>query len=329
MREVFRWAFIGAGTLGKQVARDITASGRHQVVSVYTRNFERCKAVADQYGALAARSAEEAIACPGVDGVYIVTPHNSHYEYTLQALSLGKPVLCEKALTTDAAKAAEMFRLSAEKGLYLSEAMWTWFSPVANRVKAWLDAGEYGEIQKVHLDHLTYAVDYAPRVSDPNTAGGALLDVGVYPLTYVYRLFGMPEKIECRGVVQNGIDTGEDISLTYPGGKVFTVSTSMLTKQGHESLLLEGSRARTFLPGFHYAGSVTLERKDGEPETFSGFGGILNEFDLAAAEIREGLTESRFVPRRASLDVMKIMDECRRQLNLVYPFEDGLPAPLD
>ncbi len=329
MSEAFGWAFIGAGTLGKEVAKDIMASGRHRVVSVYTRNFERCKAVADTHGALAARSAEEAIACPGVDGVYIVTPHNSHYEYTLQALNLGKPVLCEKALTTDAGKAAEMIRLSREKKLYFSEAMWTWFAPVANQVRAWLDAREYGEIKKVHLDHLTYALDYAARCSDPNTAGGALLDLGVYPLTYIYRLFGMPEKVECRGVVENGVDTGEDISLTYPGGRVFTVSTSMITRQGHESLLLEGTKARTYLPGYHYARSVTLERVNGDPETFSGFGGILNEFDLAAGEIREGLTESRFVPHQATLDVMKIMDECRRQLNLVYPFEDGLPAPLD
>ena len=321
MSEAFRWAFIGAGTLGKEVARDITASGRHRIASVYTRNAERRQAFADAYGAFAAPSAAEAIARPDVDGVYIVTPHNSHYEYTLQALNLGKPVLCEKALTTDAGKAEEMIRLSREKGLYLAEAMWTWFSPIARRVKAWLDAGEYGTIQKVHLDHRVYGIGYAPRVSDPNTAGGALLDLGVYPLTYIYRLFGMPGQVECRGTVQGGIDTDEEIRLTCPGGRICTVSTSILERPGRECLLLEGNRARTCLPNFHYASSVTLERADGSAETFEGFGGLLNEFDLVAGEIREGLTESRFVPHQATLDVMKIMDECRRQLKLVYPFE--------
>ena len=149
MEQAFRWAFIGTGRLAGQVAKEITASGRHRITSVYTRRPERCAEFAAAYGAYAAASAEEAVSRPDVDGVYIVTPHTSHAEYSLLSMRLGRPVLCEKPVTTDARQAAEMIRLSEEKGIYFSEAMWTWFSPVANKVKEWLDAGEYGEIRIV------------------------------------------------------------------------------------------------------------------------------------------------------------------------------------
>lgn len=321
MSQAFGWAFIGAGTLAGQVAREITASGRHRIVSVYTRRADKCAAFAAEYGALAAASAEEAISCDGVEGVYIVTPHTSHAEYALLAMKMGKPVLCEKPVTTDARQAAEMIRLSEEKGVYFSEAMWTWFSPIANKVKQWLTEGAYGEIRSCHLNYRGQGRYYAPRVMDPNVAGGALLDIGIYPITYIYRLFGQPEKIECDGVLENGVDMSEDIRMIYPEGRTYTISVSLADDHETEDLRLTGSKAETVLPRFHYANSVTLEKEDGSREQFDGYGGMLNEFDLAASEIRAGKTESAFVPHSATLAVMKLMDECRSQMGLVYPFE--------
>ena len=323
MEQAFRWAFIGTGRLGGEVAKEITASGRHQVVSVYTRKPERCAEFAAQYGAFAAGSAEEAVSRPEVDGVYVVTPHTSHAEYAITAMRAGKPVLCEKPVTTDARQAADMIRVSKEQGVYFTEAMWTWFSPVANKVKAWLDAGEYGDILACHLNYRGQGIHYAPRVTDPAVAGGALLDIGIYPITYIYRLFGAPEAIECKGVLRNGIDMGEDVRMIYPGGRVYTLSTSLEDDHETENLTLTGTRGKTALTNFHYANSVTLERAEGESETFSGYGGMLNEFDLVAAEIRAGKTESTWVPHSATLAVMELMDECRRQMGLVYPFEKG------
>ncbi|MBQ6035889.1 MAG: Gfo/Idh/MocA family oxidoreductase [Lachnospiraceae bacterium] len=321
MGKPFGWAFIGAGTLGANVAKQITKSGRHRIVSVYVRNPEKREAFAKQYQALAAETAEQAMTAEGVDGVYIVTPHTTHFQYAKQALEHGKPVLCEKPITTDAKQAAELIELSKEKGLYFTEAMWTWFSPVANKVKEWFDAGEYGELKRFHMSYHMKSINYAPRVSDPLLAGGALLDIGIYPITYAYRLLGKPEKIECTGTLQGGIDTGEEIILTFPGGKVCTISTSILDMKGLERLSLEGTKAKTDLMFFHSMNKVKLKRSGGKAETFRGSGSMLNEFDLVSQEIREGLTESRFVPQEATLGVMEIMDECRRQMGLVYPFE--------
>lgn len=148
MNNTFGWCFIGCGTLAKQVAKQITESGRHKIVSVYSRNIEKSGKFAGQYGASACNSAEDAIAMEGVEGVYVVTPHNSHYMYTKLALKLGKPVLCEKPFTVSAAQTRELITLAREKRLYLAEAMWTWFAPVANQVKIWLDNGEFGQIQR-------------------------------------------------------------------------------------------------------------------------------------------------------------------------------------
>ena len=109
MNHPFCWAFIGAGTLAKQVAKEITASGNHKIVCVYTRNPEKCAAFAAEYGALAAKSAEQAISAPEVEGVYIVTPHTSHFAYAKLALELGKSVLCEKPAAVTLADAKEMW----------------------------------------------------------------------------------------------------------------------------------------------------------------------------------------------------------------------------
>ena len=319
--KVFRWCFIGTGKLAHQIAAEIIKSGRHEIVSVYSRRIESAKEFAAQFGGKATDSASEAITAEGVDGVYVVTPHNAHYQYVKQALELGKPVLCEKAFTTDAKQAKELFALAEEKGLYLAEAMWTWFSPVANKVKEWLDSGELGEIKRVKTNYHMDVRKYADRLTDPKRAGGALLDSGVYPITYLYRLFGKPMSVACKGVLKDGIDMEENVDMTFANGRTYRASISIHDWWGLEKFAVAGTKAKITVPWFHQAKQARLKRKNGPKEDFNGDGSYLNEFDLVAEEIRSGKTESSYVPRQATIDVLEIMDECRRQMGLVYPFE--------
>lgn len=320
MVKPFGWCFIGCGTLAKKVARQIIKSGRHKIVSVYSRSFDKCAVFAKKYGATAYRSAEEAVKADGVDGVYVVTPHNSHFKYSMLAIGLNKPVLCEKSFTTDAGQAKELIEFAKSKQVYIAEAMWTWFAPVANQVKNWLDGGVFGKINKVAIKSRLPLFLYAKRVTDPAAAGGALLDMGVYPLTYLYRLFGKPDDIICNGKVSKGIDWEESVRMHFPSGESYTAWVS-INKFGSEKLVIEGDKAKIKLGFFHNANRVKLVRKNGKSTSFSGDGSYLNEFDVVAFEIRAGLTESKFVPHEATIAVMEIMDECRKQMKLVYPFE--------
>ena len=319
--EPFRWCFIGAGRLANTVARRVIRTGRHEIATVYARRPEASGAFARRFGAVPCASAEQAMTWPGVDGVYVVTPHASHLEYARLALELGRPVLCEKPLTVNATQAEGLVTLSEERGVYLTEAMWTWFSPVAHKVKSWLDAGEYGEVERVSASYHMNIRRSNPRLVDPARAGGALLDIGIYPITYLYRLIGKPADVKCTGVVEGGVDLKEDVALTFADGATHTASVSMADFRGFERLAIKGSRAATDLWLFHAANRVTLRRKGGGREVFRADGGYVNEFDCVADEIRSGLIESPLVPHEATLDVMRIMDECRRQMGLTYPFE--------
>ena len=323
MNGAFKWCFIGAGRLADKVAGQVAASGRHELVSVYTRSPEKGRRFAEKYGCASYDDAKAAMTAEGVQAVYVVTPHTSHYEYVKLAIELGVPVLCEKPFTTDAGQAQELFALARERGVYVAEAMWTWFSPIANQVKQWLDAGEFGEIEQAKASYRMALMMRGGRLTDPNLAGGALLDIGVYPLTYFYRLFGNPTKVVCHGVVEHGIDLEEEIELTFADGKTCLASVSMRELIPSERMTIAGSRATVDLKRFHSADEVKLRRKDGEDEAFAGDGSILNEFDLASQEILAGKTQSAYVPAQATIDVMRLMDECRRQMELVYPFERG------
>ena len=198
--------------------------------------------------------------------------------------------------------------------------MWTWFSDVALTVRKWVDSGKIGKVKEVRI-HYAFPGRFMSknsRVRMPETAGGALLDIGIYPITYCYNLFGFPKAIECKGRVKGGIDTAETVILTYDG---FRCVLKMSLYSLKESCVIKGTEGKISFPTFfHMASKVVMKNKSGKT-VFSGKTDYLTEFTRAAAEIREGKKESGYIPFRATKDCMVIMDECRKQMNLVYPFE--------
>ena len=317
--EKFRWAYIGSGGIAHSTAREIT-KGNHAVVSVYSRTKAKAEEFAAKYGAVAYDSFEEAVLREDVDGVYIATPHNSHLDYSLRAMKAGKAVLCEKPVGVSFAEVRQMTDTARQTDTYFCEAMWTWFSDVALTVKKWVSEGKIGQVKSVTVNY-SFPGIFMPktsRVLTPETAGGALLDVGIYPITYCYNLFGVPEKIECKGLLKNGIDIGERVILHYKG---FRCKLNISLLYVNESCTIKGTEGEISLPVFfHMASRAVLRNKNGK-EVYKGKTDYLTQFDAVAKEIKEGRTESLYIPFEATEECMKIMDECRRQMGLVYPFE--------
>lgn len=316
---IFRWAYVGSGNIAKSTARSIT-KGEHRITAVYSRNYEKAKAFAERQGAAVFRSFDDLLEKGEFDGVYIATPHTSHLEYSIRAMEAKKPVLCEKPVGTSTAEVDLMLKAAEDNGVYFCEAMWTWFSDVALEVKKWIAEGRLGKIKGVHIDYAFpgLMMSKSSRVLTPETAGGALLDVGIYPITYCYNLFGFPEKIGCRGTIKNGIDVEETVTLGYGG---FDCVLEMSLAKLKEGCKIIGTKGEISIPMFHMARLATL-KADGKKQSFKGKTDYLTEFTRAAEEIRAGKTESAYIPHRATSDCMRIMDECRKQMNLVYPFEE-------
>lgn len=316
--DTFRWAYIGSGNIARNTAKSIT-KGDHKITAVYSRNPETAKAFAASCGATVYSTAEQAMAAADVDGVYIATPHTSHCAYALQAIRLGKPVLCEKPVGVSAAEADAMIRAAQEHGVYFCEAMWTWFSDVALTVRQWVQSGRIGDVQRVEMDYAFpgMLMQKSSRVRMPETAGGALLDIGIYPVTYCYNLFGYPKSIHCDGRLQDGIDVSETVTLGYDGFSC-VLRTSLTSLK--ERCVIKGSRGSIRLDWFHMASKAVLKTDEGK-EVFRGKTDYLTQFTRAAQEIRAGKTASAYIPPEATRDCLRILDVCRAQMGLVYPFE--------
>ena len=316
----FRWAYIGSGNIANSTARDIL-KGNHTITSVYSRNFDKAKAFAQKHGALAFESFEEAVSRNDVDAVYIATPHTSHVEYAVRAMNLGKPVLCEKPVGV-CVKDVDILKESAEKNnVYFCEAMWTWFSDVALTVKKWIDDKEIGDVKDVVINYAFPGVlmPKTSRVLTPETAGGALLDIGIYPITYCYNLFGFPKMVSCEGTLKNGIDISETVVLEYDGFKC-TLNMSLCTLK--ENCIIKGSKGTISLPTFFHMASKAVLKTGKKKQVFRGKTDYLTEFTRVSEEIKQDKKQSSFIPLSATRDCMIIMDECRKQMNLIYPFEE-------
>ena len=320
--EPFGWAFIGAGDIAHTVAAEIEREGSGRIVSVWNRTASRAQSFAQTFGARAYPTPEEALAAPGVEGAYVCVNPAYHAAYVRRCIAAGVPVLCEKPFTLNAAEAAALFAEAKERGVYLSEAMWTWHNAAALQVREWVRGGALGAIRSlraVYAFPLILMRKCRGRLLSPEAGGGALLDIGVYPVRYVYELFGMPLSLDCRGRLRGGVDLGENIEMRYPD---FTARLSVsISSWGGERLVIRGERGKIVVPEFHAAARAALVR-EGKKEVFrDGALRYARQFAQVAAEIRAGRKESAFVPAASTVDVLRLTDECRRRMGLVYPQE--------
>ena len=314
----FRWGYIGNGNIAYSTARSIL-KGDHDIIAVYGRNKAKVNEFAKKYNAAAYNDLDKMLARDDIDAIYIATPHTSHVDYAVKAMEAHKSVLCEKPVGISVFDVDTLVDCARQNNVYFAEAMWTWFSDVALNVKQWIKAKEIGDISSVVINYAFPGIMMPKnsRVLLPETAGGALLDIGIYPITYCYNLFGYPKKIKCNGIIKNGIDVEEQVILNYEG---FECELNMSLRTLKESCVINGAAGEIKIPMFHMASHAVMKNKSGR-KSYKGKTDYLNEFSRVADEIRAGKKESDYVNFNATRDCMKIMDECRKQMNLVYPFE--------
>lgn len=317
----FGWCVIGAGRIANVVAKEITATNRHKIVSVFSRTQEKAKAFADLYNAESFDNLKSALNADGVEAVYIATPHSAHYKYILEAVENKKPILCEKAFTVNAVQAEKAVKAAEENGVYLAEAMWTRFNPVIKQIVKWIKDGEIGEIKHIKASFslpLAIAQPFVSnRVYKPEYAGGALLDLGVYPIAYAHMILGYPDKTECRGTLKNNVDYDDKITLFYKNGAECELYCSFDKYRSYKSVIT-GSKGKIESPMFYKPNKAVLKNEKGKESAICKRGYIY-EFDAAAEDIRQGKKENSLIPHKDTLEIMRIMDECRRQNGLVYP----------
>lgn len=316
--EKFGWAYLGCGGIAHITATEVVQGGAGRIVSAWNRTPEKATAFVEKFGGTAYPTAEEAILAPGVEGVYIAVNPNMHAELIRLCVKHRKPVLCEKPFTVNAAEAEDILACAKAAGVYVSEAMWTWHNQTALTVRRWLRDGRIGDVKRVYC---CFAPDLRgnARLWDPAMIGGSLLDIGVYNIRYCYELFGLPERIACTdGELVGGVDAHEKVVMRYPG---FTAELDIGIDLGKPEILeIEGTKGVIRVPDFHEASAATLEADI--PERFEDPSlHYAVQFAKVGEEIREGLTSGRNITAQSTIDVMRLMDECREQLGLRYPYE--------
>ena len=321
-RKKFGWAFIGAGDIAHKVASEIVREGSGRIVSVWNRTASRAQSFAAAFSATAFRTPEEALAAPGVEGAYICVNPAYHAEYVRRCIGAGVPVLCEKPFTLSAGEAASLFDFAREKGVYLSEAMWTWHNAAARKVREWIHSGAIGRVRSLRAVYAfpLILMKCRGRLLSAEAGGGALLDIGIYPVRYVYELFGMPDSLSCRGKLRGGVDLGEKIAMRYPS---FTAEISVsMSSWGGEKMVICGERGKIVVPEFHAARRAVLS-VGGRREVFrDGALKYARQFAQVADEIRAGRQEGERIPAQSTVDVLRLTDECRRRMGMRYPQEE-------
>ena len=324
----FRWGILASGGIAQAFARDLTYFNNHIVAAVGSRSQESADAFATEFpGCVAYGSYEDLVNDPTLDAIYVATPHPYHVSNTALALNAGKPVLCEKPFTINAHEAKQMKAAADAKGVALMEAMWARFLPHMHKVREILASGVLGEIWAVEADHGQRLSDYAnPRHWEPSLGGGALLDLGIYPISFAHMILGKPTKISAAGVLTNkGVDGQTSAVFDYESGAQAVLTTTMITQTPCRATIA-GTLGRIEIDRTFYSPTemrvVTLDGAVTEyPNTYQGHG--LRE---QAAELERMVhaneIESSILTHQMSIEVMESLDEIRKQIGLRYPFEN-------
>lgn len=329
MDDKIRWGIIGTGKIAGLFAEGLSLLADAELVAVGSRNAFTADRFGVRHGVAHRHSSYEAlVGDPDVDVVYIATPHPFHKEHTLLSLSAGKPVLCEKPLCINALDTATIIKSAKEKNLFLMEAMWSRFLPALVTLRKLLADDVIGDVQILNADFGFKADDDpAGRLYNPELAGGALLDVGIYPVSLAFMIFGPPARIVSMiHIGKTGVDEQAGIILGYANGALAVSYVTIRADSPTESTLI-GTKGRIRLhaqAGLFRPHKLTLTLPGQADQVIdTPFDG--NGYHYEAAEVmrclRAGKLESDIMPVEESLSTIKTLDEIRKQWGLKYPME--------
>jgi predicted dehydrogenase len=320
-----RWGILGTGGIARAFASALMDTPGAQLAAVGSRSMASAQAFAGDFGSPRCYGSYQALAdAPEIDIIYIGTPHPLHAQNALMALDGGKAVLCEKPFTMNLREAGQVVARARAKRLFLMEAMWTRFMPALAEVRNIIDSGLLGTINQVHADFgFAATCDPEHRVNQRDLGGGALLDLGIYPLSIACALLGPVEAVQAQAMLSDGgIDLTTGWSMKHAGGALSICSCSLRARSPCE-LTVSGTLGSVRMDAmFHLAKSITLTLADGVKRTiatpFLG-NGYVHEAIEAGRCLRAGLTESPHMLHDDTLALMRLLDTIRAQIGVSYP----------
>lgn len=323
--EKIRWGIIGLGNIAHQFAKDLMLVEDAELVAVASRNLDKAQEFAKNYNVKQVYDSYDAIMKDSkVDIFYIATPHNSHATLSIRALQNNKHVLCEKPIALNYDDALQMITASKENNRFFMEAFWTRFNPSFREAFAKIKNGEIGTIKYINADFAFSAATLegiGNRKTDINLGGGSLLDIGVYPLFLCYMVLGIPTEILAKSnFYKTGADLQTSMILQYENAQA--ILHSSFVSASNMIATINGSKGTINLNAlWHEAQSYTLSVNNNKEEFLlpTKGKGFTYEIEECHHCIRKNKIESQLWSHQNSLDLIKIVDEVRSQIGLVYP----------
>ena len=324
-----QWGVLGCGNIANTFAVSLKALDEGNLLAGASRTPGKVRDYAKRHNVERYYTEYESLVSdPDIDAVYVAATHNFHFEAVKLCLNQGKHVLCEKPFTVNAAQAKELFDLAAQKRLFIMEAVWTRFLPSILRMQEMLAEGVIGKVQSVYANFcLGKEVSVEHRLRNLDLAGGALLDLGIYPITMADLVFGQPPARIISSATMDpitGVDEYSCYLFEYEAGQKAVLSSSY-TRSAPIEAIISGTRGHIRLPHFLGAQELHLCLEGKAPEVLHFPYGELENFKYEIAHamkcISEGKTVSNLLPPAKTLEIMGIMDQLRQDWNLTYPGE--------
>ena len=326
------WGIMAPGWIAGAFSRALKTFTRQRLVAVGSRSAERAARFAAEFEVPKAYSSyEQLVADPSVQVIYVASPHSEHFRQASLAIEAGKHALVEKAFTRNAGEARQLVAAAEAAGVTLMEAMWTRFLPHTDIVRQLLADGTLGEIETLIADHgQVLRADRVPRLHDPALAGGALLDIGIYPISYAVFALGLPGRVQAVGTLtETGVD--RQVSILMDGfaqhPHAHAVLTTTLAAKTPTTATISGTAGRVELEdAFYIPGPVRLVDVDGDqvvrPERqYLAHQGLCHEAAHFAQLVADGRRESPLLPLVESVAIIEILDQIRAQIGVRFPGE--------
>jgi len=323
----FNWGILGPGGIAKAFATDLKLLDGHSVAAVGSRTLKNAQDFVNTFGGTAYGSYEALVADPSIHAIYVATPHPAHKDNVVLALNAGKPVLCEKPFAVNAKGAQEMVAAAQKNNVAMMEAMWSRFLPHYAQVREIVASGVLGKILTVHADHGQRLADQdIARLVEPALAGGALLDLGIYPVSFAHMVLGNPTKITASGVLTDkGVDAQTSMIFDYADGAQAVLNTTMIEQTPCRAVVAGVDGWLEIDRVFYTPTSMRVTLFDGSvteyPTNYTGHG-LREQAEAFKKLVQSGHTQSDILNWKDTVDIMQTLDSVRSQIGLRYPFEN-------